>query len=192
MSLSKNTQTVLGLRFLVGCSESLIQSAVIFLSIWYRRDELCTRIALFYSAATLSGCFSGLITYGVQKNLGGTSGRHSWQWLFIIEGSLALGVGLVIWVLMPKSPEKIKKHWLFGKEEIDYAVHRSQASNEIHTKLDLKQVQAVLLDPKTYFFAFLGATNSTILASVGAFLPSIIKEFGYSTGDSSKYKKRTI
>ena len=37
------------------------------------------------------------------------------------------------------------------------------------------------MDPKTYYLAFLAATNSTILASTGAFLPTIVKSFGFSS-----------
>ena len=41
------------------------------------------------------------------------------------------------------------------------------------------QVKASFLDPKTWLFSFLASANSTILASTGAFLPTIVKEFGY-------------
>jgi MFS family permease len=37
-----------------------------------------------------------------------------------------------------------------------------------------------LLDPKTWLFAIIAGTNSTILAASGAFLPTIIKELGYT------------
>lgn len=42
------------------------------------------------------------------------------------------------------------------------------------------QVKASLLDPKTWLLSLLSAVNSTMLASTGAFLPTIVKEFGYS------------
>lgn len=85
-------------------------------------------LAAYYSAATLSGAFSGLIAYGVQKNLNGVAGRKNWQWLFIIEGALAVAVGIVFWLLLPPYPDQIKsdKHWLFSPEEIALAKDRAR------------------------------------------------------------------
>jgi MFS family permease len=85
-------------------------------------------LAAYYSAATLSGAFSGLIAYGVQKNLDGVGGRRNWQWLFIIEGTLAIGVGIIFWLLLPPYPDQIKndKHWLFKPEEIALARDRAR------------------------------------------------------------------
>ncbi len=45
----------------------------------------------------------------------------------------------------------------------------------------LWQVKASLVDPKTYFFAFVSAANATMVASAGAFLPTIVKSFGFSS-----------
>ena len=142
LSIAKNTASVLGLRFLIGTGEAVLQSSAIYLSAWYKRDELATRIgkdkqlfsnntstsnsllAIFYSAATLSGCFSGLIAYGIQTSMEAVGGRHAWQWLFLIEGSIALLIGLLVLLLAPKFPDKIEKHWLFSKDELTLAVHR--------------------------------------------------------------------
>ena len=85
--------------------------------------------ALFFSAATLSGAFGGLIAYGVQHNLTyAATGRYPWQWLFIIEGVLAIGVGILIIILLPRVPDDLsahnKGHWLFDKAEIELAKTR--------------------------------------------------------------------
>ena len=85
-------------------------------------------LAAYYSAATLSGAFSGLIAYGVQIDLDGVGGRRNWQWLFIIEGALAVGVGIIVILLLPPYPDQIKtsKHWLFSSEEITLAKDRAR------------------------------------------------------------------
>jgi MFS family permease len=84
-------------------------------------------IAFVYLAATISGAFSGLIAYGVGTSLtADTTGKTSWRWLFIIEGSLAMAVGLAICLLLPQSPDKLKrKHWLFAPADIEIAKGRS-------------------------------------------------------------------
>lgn len=83
---------------------------------------------MYYSAATISGAFSGLIAYGVQTTLTtNATGRAPWRWLFIIEGVIAIAVGIMTWLLLPRFPDRMKngKSWLFTKEEVELAIARS-------------------------------------------------------------------
>ena len=66
--------------------------------------------AMNYSAATISGAFSGLIAYGVDRNLSmATTGRAPWRWLLIIDGSIAMGVGVLVWIMLPRFPDRLKR-----------------------------------------------------------------------------------
>lgn len=90
-------------------------------------SRLLTRVAaVYYSTSTISGCFSGLIAYGVQKNMDGSRGMAAWRWLFLLEGLPAIVVGVGIWLLLPPFPDKVKKHWLFNENEIRLAISRSR------------------------------------------------------------------
>ena len=51
-------------------------------------DRIAGRIALFFSAASLSGAFSGLLAAGIQ-NMDGLGGKPGWAWIFIIVSSLS-------------------------------------------------------------------------------------------------------
>lgn len=83
-------------------------------------------LATFYSFATIAGGLTGLIAYGVQKNLDQRSGYAAWQWLYIIEGVVGIFVGLCVLLLLPQFPDRITgKHWLFTREDIELAVTRS-------------------------------------------------------------------
>ncbi|KAK5482067.1 hypothetical protein LTR55_006948 [Exophiala xenobiotica] len=137
--------------------------------------------SLFYSATVIAGVFAGLIAYAVQKDLEGAAKRPSWQWLFIVEGSIAIGIGLLMAACLPGFPDRIKKSWMFNNEEIELAISRSEGLNDKGAGFQPKQVRNSLLDPKTWYLAVLSGVNSTLLASTGAFLPTIIKEFGYSS-----------
>ncbi|KAK6373585.1 hypothetical protein LTS17_008077 [Exophiala oligosperma] len=171
---------LIGLRFAVGGAEALLQSAPLYLVIWYGRHELGRRIAFFYSATTISGVFSGLIAYGIQTTMEGVGGRTSWQWLFLIEGVIAIALGCVNAVALPNLPEKIKTSKIFTPTELLVARKRSSEHNVENPKFRTDQVLASLKDPKTWLLALLAACNSTILASTGAFLPTIVKEFGFT------------
>jgi MFS family permease len=77
-------------------------------------------MAVFYVAASLSGAFSGLLAYGIQK-LNGRGGLSGWQWIFLIEGLIPIALALVIWKILPDSPETAK---FLTQEERDFLVRR--------------------------------------------------------------------
>jgi len=54
---------------------------------WYKRSQLGVRIAVFFSAATVSGAFGGLLAAAISK-MEGVGGLHAWSWIFILEGWL--------------------------------------------------------------------------------------------------------
>ncbi|EOO04027.1 putative major facilitator superfamily protein [Phaeoacremonium minimum UCRPA7] len=79
------------LRFLVGVVEApYFPGCVFFLSSWYTRTELPSRIAIFYSGYTLSSAFGGLIAAGIIGNMDGTGGYPAWcladpkAWLLVL------------------------------------------------------------------------------------------------------------
>ena len=59
---SKNVETLMALRFLLGMFEAGVFPGVIFyLSFWYGPRERASRIAIFLCSATLAGAFGGKI-----------------------------------------------------------------------------------------------------------------------------------
>jgi MFS family permease len=77
-------------------------------------------MAVFYVGASLAGAFSGLLAYGIQQ-LDGRSGLAGWQWIFIIEGLIPVALALVIWIILPDSPETAK---FLTQPERDLLVNR--------------------------------------------------------------------
>ncbi len=60
---------------------------ILYLSGVYTRTEMALRIGLFYTAASLSGAFGGLLARGLSA-IGARGGLSSWRWIFVIEGLL--------------------------------------------------------------------------------------------------------
>lgn len=58
-------------------------------------------------AAPTAGAVTGLIAYGVGKNMNGTNGLQSWQWLFIVEGVPTIGWGIVLLIFTPSMPDTV-------------------------------------------------------------------------------------
>lgn len=49
---------------------------------WYCRFEIQRRLAVFYSAASLAGAFSGILAYGIQ-HMDGVGGLEGWRWMCV-------------------------------------------------------------------------------------------------------------
>lgn len=70
-------KTVSPLKSFHSCSNVL--SISFLLTIWYQRYEVQRRMAVFYAAASLSGAFSGLLAYAIEK-MDGIQGLAGWKW----------------------------------------------------------------------------------------------------------------
>lgn len=61
-------------------------------------------MSLFFSASMISGAFGSLIAAGILSGLNGKNGLAAWQWLYIIEGSVTIAVGILICCILPDFP----------------------------------------------------------------------------------------
>ncbi|KAK5047589.1 hypothetical protein LTR84_006686 [Exophiala bonariae] len=73
---------------------------------FYRRHELQTRISFFFSAAALSGAFSGLLAAGIVR-MDGLGGMEGWRWIFCIEGIITVVFGAASFFLLPNTPSQL-------------------------------------------------------------------------------------
>ncbi|BGP40880.1 hypothetical protein JCM10449v2_004845 [Rhodotorula kratochvilovae] len=72
-------------RLILGlCEGGLFPGLVLYLSMFYRRHELQTRISLFFSAASLSGAFSGLLAAAITK-MDGLANQPGWRYIFWLD-----------------------------------------------------------------------------------------------------------
>jgi MFS family permease len=70
---------LLACRFFIGLFEGgLFPGLVLYLSGFYRPQELQIRVGLFFCAAALSSAFSGLLATAIQL-MEGLRGMHGWQ-----------------------------------------------------------------------------------------------------------------
>jgi hypothetical protein len=168
-----------GLRVIIGFCEGLDHSALLYLSLWYTPKELATRSGVFYSASSLAGAFNGLIAYGIVTNYSHKPPFEPWQWLFLIEGILSIGYGLLVLVFLPPIPEKLK--WGFTQDEKRLAVIRTQqAHNTPGSKIRWKEVLPAFKSPMLYVYTMLLISCQICLSGLSSFLPALVKTMGYT------------
>jgi predicted MFS family arabinose efflux permease len=74
------------------------------LSTFYKRSELATVTAVFFLGNTLATATSGLLAYGILPLGTRFPEYYGWQWLMLIEGSMAIFVACLIITFLPGSP----------------------------------------------------------------------------------------
>lgn len=113
---------LIAIRFFLGFVEAAyFPGCLFFLSSWYTRKELGFRTAVLYSGSLLSGAFSGLISAGITGGMDGLHGMRAWRWLFIIEGTITIGIAFVAYFVLPNFPRTTT--WL-TEEERQLAIWR--------------------------------------------------------------------
>jgi len=139
-------------------------------------------MSIFYSGSLVSGAFGNLIAAGILSGLKGKRGMDAWQWLYIIEGSITVFVGLVICVVLPDFPET----WKLLSPEMRKVAERRLAIDAAEADRDdkggMSQIQGLKLamtDIKTYVLA-LGYMCITGAAGFQNFFPTLTGTLGYS------------
>lgn len=97
-------------------------SVVFYLSKWYTRSEIASRIAVFYAGAVVASAFGGLLAYGM-FHIKPSGHLFVWSYLFILEGCLTCLVAIIAYFVLPKD---IPNAWFFTQGEKEVAEARMQ------------------------------------------------------------------
>ncbi|GAB1203794.1 hypothetical protein APSETT445_002434 [Aspergillus pseudonomiae] len=121
-----------------------------YITLWYPRHRAQYRQALFFSAASIAGAFSGLLAYGIAK-MDGVGGYAGWRWIFILEGLLTVLVACIAPFAIHDSPETAK---FLTEEERTFVIHMLRTHNtggtSEATEFRMKYVVDALLDWQIY------------------------------------------
>ncbi|KAI8238970.1 putative transporter [Colletotrichum sp. SAR 10_96] len=170
----------IALRVLLGFFEAGLFPALIYvISEIYPPASQGKRVAVLYITIALSGALGGLFAYGVQS-MGARHGLSAWRWLFIVEGTISLVIGIICWVSLPTSPETA---WFLKDEEKAVMMRmkeRDQMSKE-KTSFSWPQVVMAMTDPFVYLASVALFCSSIALFGFGTFLPTLLKGLGYTS-----------
>ncbi len=113
---------LLACRFFLGLFEGgVFPGLVLYLTYFYPRAKMTTRISAFFASASLSGAFSGLLAYAI-IHMDGVGGRAGWRWIFILEGAFTVAWGLMSYFLMPRDAMSAK---ILRPAEREYVARQS-------------------------------------------------------------------
>ena len=149
---------------------------VLYLSAFYKRTELALRIGIFYTAASLSGAFGGLLARGLNV-IGPAGGLEGWRWIFIVEGLLTVFIGTCSYLVLPNS---IETSGFLTAEQQAHAIHRLGEQSQVHEAFSWGEVKRGILNVQVWLSALAYFAILCGLYSFGLFLPTIINSLKFA------------
>ncbi|KAF9569886.1 MFS general substrate transporter [Agrocybe pediades] len=172
---------LLTVRILLGATEAGLYPGIVFyITSWYKRSEMGTRVAIFFSSATVAGAFSGLLAAAI-SNMDGVGGKAGWEWIFILEGLATVIIAVAsYWIIQdfPSSPGVrflTEQERLFVVQRLQEDMKLSAAGESFHTKY----IWQSLSDWKTWVAMGIYMGFDGPLYAFSLFLPTIISQLGF-------------
>jgi len=163
-------------RFLLGLTESgFYPGVILYLSFWfpsYRRGKM---FALFAAAVPLSGLLGGPISGWVMEHFHNVQGLAGWKWLFILQGTPSLLVGLLLLKLLPDRINDAK--WLNAEEK---AIMNARVQEDAVEEPAVAQVSlgTVLRNGKLWLLTLIYFCLIAGFYTVSFWLPTLVSNAG--------------
>ncbi|TDL18778.1 MFS general substrate transporter [Rickenella mellea] len=161
----------------LGCFEAGFGPAIpLYFSLFYTKAEMGLRMAHWFGFAAVAGAFGGLIAFGIQHSHASIA---PWRLLFIIEGIPAILMGVIAICFLPDRPEVTK---YLSEEERKIAMDRKTrgTSGDMGAMVAKSHIAMAFRDYRIYLGGVIYFGMNCALASISAFLPTIIKTFGWT------------
>lgn len=179
------TRIILGL-----CESGFIPGALYTMSTWYKRDETSLRVSIFFLGNLLASAVTSLIGAGI-LSMGDRYGIAGWRWLFIVEGAITIGVGILFMLLLPPSagdgrPLISLRKWSYFDSRESYIIVRrvmldDPAKTAGHLHISARDVGTSCLNPRIIMHMVITLTATIPVNAINTYGPSVIKSFGYGT-----------
>ncbi|ODQ63240.1 MFS general substrate transporter [Nadsonia fulvescens var. elongata DSM 6958] len=189
MGIVHNFGGLFATRLFLGVTEAgLFPGVTFYLTMWYPAENLQLRQALFFSAASIAGAFSGLLAFGLAK-MDGVGGLEGWRWIFLIEGILTVVIAVGAFFTLFDYPDTAN---FLSEEEKEYisaslTYSRKAMKDKNGKTVNFAQdngnhhIKSALLDWQVYTHLIQYWACLTPLYGLSLFLPSIIRDFGYTS-----------
>ncbi|KAJ3175221.1 hypothetical protein HK101_010711 [Irineochytrium annulatum] len=178
LAFANNWAAIMVIRFFLGCCEAGFFPGILFyLSFWYAKKEYTFRVSVFFAASSLAGAFSGLFAYYLsQVQMGYIS---TWRAIFFWEGVPAILFSGLCYFCLPNFPQTAR---FLTEEEREFAVERLKKDGIDPTdhSFSWPDLRSTLMDVRVWIYMVLYLTILTPTYGVSFFLPTIIKNLGFS------------
>ena len=175
---ARTPHELMAARFVLGLAEGGFAPGIfIYLSDWFPARWRAKAIATFLLGVPMAAVIGGPLSASI-LSLNGTGGLKAWQWLFILEGVPAIGLGIFCVATLIDSPERAS--WLSRQEKAWITAQLATERLAIEAAGHMTLLQS-LTDLRVVILAMTYLTGLIGLNGVYYWLPQILKSFGLST-----------
>ncbi|OTB10516.1 hypothetical protein K445DRAFT_309348 [Daldinia sp. EC12] len=177
---TKDFGGILATRILMGAVEAaFLPCAIFYCSLFYTRRELSFRTSIFGCMGFIAGAISGLIAWSVFR------WEEALRDLFIIEGALTVGVGLLLFLVLPHSVEKSR--WFSDEEKRLARLRLEEDSQDLDKHFRWEDAKKETKDWTTWIFTLMPLLYGVGVASSSNFLPTIVKRIAITPSKANLY-----
>ncbi|KAI0850814.1 MFS general substrate transporter [Daldinia vernicosa] len=187
----KNYGGYLATRLLLGlCEAGFIPGALYTMSTWYKKSETSLRVSIFFLGNLIASATTSLIGAGI-LSMGDRYGIAGWRWLFIVEGSITIGIGIIFILFLPPSvgngsPLISFGRWSYFNRRESYILVRrvlldDPAKTTNHLRISGNDIWTTVKNPRILFHIVITTTSTIPVNAINTYGPSVIKSLGYGT-----------
>jgi MFS transporter, ACS family, tartrate transporter len=158
------------MRFLLGAAEAgFFPGMILYMKRWFPVRARARAVAWFMTANPLAGVVGSPISGSLLGIHGG--GLSGWQWMFLIEGTPAIILGVVVYGVLSDHPQEAS--WL-KSEERAWLTDKLAREEQGDSRLTKRSVLEVLASPRIWMLSLVYFGLSTTMYGVTLWLPSVI------------------
>ncbi len=162
-------------RFVLGVAEAgFFPGVVYYITLWFPQAYRGRIFGLFFCVVPISAAIGAPISSAI-LGIDGLAGLRGWQWIFLLEATPAILLGIVTWLFLTDDPSKAT--WL-DKQERASLVQRLFAEQNAEPIAGGDGILQVITNPKVIVLGIGGMGLVSGIYTIGFFLPQIVQEFG--------------
>ena len=166
------------LRFLLGVAEAgFIPGVLLYLTYWFPAAWRGRIIALFLAAIPMSNIIGGPLSGWILASMSDVGGLRGWQWLFIIETSPSILLGLAILKFLDNRVDDAR--WLDIEEKArikaDLAAEAAAGAGTQHSS-----ALAALRSARVWMLGVAYFCIASAIYITSFWMPTLIKQLGFA------------
>ena len=169
MAFVHSTETFYAARLLLGAAEAgFFPGAMLFFTYWFPEGARGKVLGLFYFGPPLAFILGGPLS-GALLGLDTVGGLHGWQWMFAVEGALAVVVGVIAFWYLDDRPSSATWLTIGQRASLAEALAQEDAAKPRTSPVHSLRL---LMDPRILYCSLVFFLIQVSVYGVTFYLPS--------------------
>ncbi|EIF32031.1 nitrate/nitrite transporter [Burkholderia sp. Ch1-1] len=165
------------LRFLLGMAEAgFFPGMVLYFTYWFPRRRRAAMINVATLGSCVAGVGGGIVSGAVMRYLDGIGGLSGWQWMFLVEGTPTVLMGVIAWFFLVDRPGSAR--WLSDPQKVIIAADLRVSGEDTTALHSRREMILALRRPGLYVLSLIYFCLNTGIYTLGFWIPTIIRGFG--------------